>query len=60
MRADGAVKKRTELENSFSYNEESIDGLDKQRVESKFTLSGSKAKFDDISMMLIEEIKGLK
>ena len=57
-RADGAVKKRIELENEVSSNEESIDGLDKQRVESKFTLSGSKAKFDDISM--IEEMKGLK
>ena len=29
-RADGAVKKRIELENEVSSNEESIDGLDKQ------------------------------
>merc|ERR1712227_116778 len=28
MRADGAVKKRTELENGVSSNEESIDSLD--------------------------------
>merc|ERR1712210_255044 len=41
MRADGAVKKRTELENGVSSNEESIDALDKQLVESKFTLGES-------------------
>merc|ERR1719260_534000 len=41
MRADGAVKKRTELENGVS----SI-------VESKFNLSASEAKFDDISRKL--------
>merc|ERR1719186_812610 len=52
MRADGAVKKRTELENGVSSNEESIDALDKQLVESKFTLSASEAKFDDISRKL--------
>jgi len=33
-------------------NEESIDALDKQLVESKFTLSASEAKFDDISRKL--------
>merc|ERR1711921_63223 len=49
MRADGAVKKRTELENGVSSNEESIDSLDKQLEESKFTLSASESKFDDIS-----------
>merc|ERR1719315_417416 len=52
MRADGAIKKRTELENAVSSNEESIDGLDKQLVESKFALSASEAKFDDISRKL--------
>merc|ERR1711899_323534 len=52
MRADGAVKKRTELENAVSSNEEQIDGLDKQLVESKFNLSASEAKFDDISRKL--------
>jgi len=52
LRADGAVKKRTELENGVSSNEESIDSLDKQLVESKFNLSASEAKFDDISRKL--------
>merc|ERR1711892_457731 len=52
LRADGAVKKRTELENGVSSNEESIDALDKQLVESKFNLSASEAKFDDISRKL--------
>merc|ERR1719310_1115835 len=46
-RADGAVKKRIELE-----NEESIDGLDKQLEESKFTLAASESKYDDISRKL--------
>ena len=50
--ADGAVKTRTELENAVSSNEESIDGLDKQLVESKLTLSASESKFDDISRKL--------
>merc|ERR1712055_514007 len=35
-RADGAFKKRTELENGESANEESINSLDKQLAESKF------------------------
>merc|ERR1719350_1148328 len=43
LRADGAVRKRTELENGESANEESIDSLDKQLAESKF---------DDISRKL--------
>jgi len=51
-RADGAVKKRIELENEVSSNEESIDGLDKQLEESKFTLAASESKFDDISRKL--------
>merc|ERR1719341_2265470 len=46
MRADGAVKKRSELENGVSSNEESIDALDKQLVESKFTLAASEATFE--------------
>merc|ERR1711963_1146223 len=45
MRADDAVKKRTALENGVSSNEESIDALDKQLEESKFTLSASEAKY---------------
>merc|ERR1711892_119804 len=39
LRADSNVRKRIELENGVSSNEESIDGLDKQLVESKFTLA---------------------
>merc|ERR1712180_490204 len=49
QRADGAVRKRTELENGEVSNEESIDNLDKQLSESKFTLSASESKYDDIS-----------
>merc|ERR1711881_362850 len=45
LRADSNVRKRTELENGVSSNEESIDGLDKQLVESKFTLAASESKF---------------
>merc|ERR1711974_390770 len=52
LRADGAVRKRTELENGESANEESFDSLDKQLAESKFTLAASESKFDDISRKL--------
>merc|ERR1719145_298044 len=52
LRADQNVRKRTELENAVSSNEESIDALDKQLEESKFTLSASESKFDDISRKL--------
>merc|ERR1719347_2379604 len=52
LRADGAVRKRMELENGESSNEESIDSLDKQLEESKFTLSASESKYDDISRKL--------
>ena len=41
LRADQNVRKRIELENGVSSNEESIDGLDKQLVDSKFTLAAS-------------------
>merc|ERR1712012_654635 len=47
-RADAAVKKRIELENEVSANEEAIDNLDKQLEESKFNLSASESKFADI------------
>merc|ERR1712054_76613 len=49
QRADASVRKRTELENGVSSNEETIDNLDKQLAESKGTLSDSENKFDDIS-----------
>merc|ERR1711953_876440 len=52
QRADAAVKKRIELENGVSSNEETIDNLDKQLSESKVTLSDSENKFDDISRKL--------
>merc|ERR1712110_51404 len=51
-RADAAVKKRIELENEVSSNEEAIDNLDKQLEESKFNLSASESKYDDISRKL--------
>merc|ERR1712013_856957 len=52
MRADQSVRKRIELENGVSSNEEAIDSLDKQLSESKATLSDSENKFDDISRKL--------
>merc|ERR1719312_1228153 len=51
-RADAAVKKRIELENEVSSNEEATDNLDKQLEESKFNLSASESKYDDISRKL--------
>merc|ERR1719192_2828540 len=45
MRADQSVRKRIELENGVSSNEETIDNLDKQLADSKNT-------FDDISRKL--------
>merc|ERR1711872_72340 len=52
LRADASVRKRTELENGVSSNEETIDNLDKQLTESKVTLSDSESKFEDISRKL--------
>merc|ERR1719435_66497 len=52
LRADQSVRKRIELENGVSSNEEAIDSLDKQLSESKATLSDSENKFDDISRKL--------
>ena len=46
------MRKRIELENGVSSNEEAIDSLDKQLSESKATLSDSENKFDDISRKL--------
>merc|ERR1719319_7646 len=48
QRADASVRKRIELENGVSSNEETIDNSDKQLSESKVTLSDSENKFDDI------------
>merc|ERR1719350_1649222 len=52
MRADQSVRRRIELENGVSSNEETIDNLDKQLVDSKITLTESENKFDDISRKL--------
>ena len=52
LRADNSVRKRTELENGVSSNEESIDNLDKQLTESKVTMSDSESKYEDISRKL--------
>merc|ERR1719187_1196807 len=52
QRADASVRKRIELENGVSSNEETIDNLDKQLAESKGTLTDSENKFDDISRKL--------
>merc|ERR1719431_887399 len=52
FRADSSVRKRTELENGVSSNEETIDNLDKQLTESKVTLSDSESMFEDISRKL--------
>merc|ERR1719495_2578184 len=52
QRADGAVRKRTELENGEVSNEESIDSLDKQLSESKVTLGDSESKYEDIARKL--------
>jgi len=51
-RADQAVRKRIELENEVSSNEETIDNLDKQLSDSKFTLGESESKYEDISRKL--------
>merc|ERR1712061_914227 len=52
LRADQAVRKRIELGNGVSSNEESIDNLDKQLSEAKLTLLDSESKFEDISRKL--------
>jgi len=60
QRADQSVRKRIELENGVSSNEETIDNLDKQLSEAKITLSDSESKYEDISrkmkQMLPEEM----
>jgi len=49
MRADYSVKKRHELENGCSSNEEQIDGLEKQMKDAQFVNEESERKFEDIS-----------
>jgi len=52
LRADQSIRRRIELENGVSSNEETIDNLDKQLCESKVTLADSENKFEDISRKL--------
>merc|ERR1719447_424073 len=48
-RADAAVKKRIELENEVSANEEAIDNLEKQLTDAQFMHRESERKYEDIS-----------
>jgi len=48
-RADNCVKKRQELENANSSNEEGIDGLEKQLKDAVFMHTESERKYEDIS-----------
>merc|ERR1719244_1999447 len=49
QQADAGVKKRHELENVVSYNEEQIDGLEKQLKDAQFVNMESERKYEDIS-----------
>ena len=51
-RADGAVKKRQQLENMNSASEEQTDNLETQLKEAKFMLEESERKYEDISRKL--------
>merc|ERR1711893_133078 len=52
QRADGAVKKRQQLENNNSSNEEQADKLESQLKEDKFTMAESERKYEDIAWKL--------
>merc|ERR1719495_2862077 len=49
VRADASVKKRHDLENGVSSNEEQIDGLEKQLKDAQFMHRESERKYEDIS-----------
>merc|ERR1719369_1308621 len=49
IRADQNVRKRIELENGVSSNEESIDSLEKQLRDAQFMHEESERKYEDIS-----------
>ena len=49
LRADCSVKKRQELENGCSVNEEQIDVLEKQLKEAQFVNGETERKYEDIS-----------
>lgn len=49
IRADVAVKKRQQLENNNSHNEEQCDKLETQLKEDKFTMGESERKYEDMA-----------
>jgi len=51
-RADSAIKKRQQLENQNSHNEEQGDTLDTQLKEERETMTESEARFEDIARKL--------
>merc|ERR1719510_571378 len=52
QRADAAIKKRQQLENLNSANEEQGDKLESQLKEDKFTMAESERKYEDIARKL--------
>lgn len=52
QRADQAIKKRQQLENLNSANEEQADKLESQLKEDKFTMAESERKYEDIARKL--------
>jgi len=52
QRADAAIKKRQQLENLNSANEEQGDKLESQLKEDKFTMAESERRFEDIARKL--------
>merc|ERR1719410_564559 len=52
IRADKAIKKRQQLENLNSANEEQGDKLETQLKEDKFTMAESERKYEDIARKL--------
>merc|ERR1712180_443648 len=54
MRADQSVRKRIELENGVSSNEETIDNLDKQLADSKITFSEEELRVVGANMQQLE------
>merc|ERR1712088_612532 len=52
QRADSAIKKRQQLENMNSANEEQGDKLESQLKDDKFTMAESERRFEDIARKL--------
>ena len=55
-RADGAVRKRQQLENENSTKEEENDKLEGSLKADKFTLAESERKYDDIARKLSTKV----